>query len=582
MAKYVLLALLTLVAIGFADVPHLLNIQGLLTDNSGEPLADGTYSITFAIYADESGGSALWTETRSVVTSSGLFTIYLGESNPIPPEHFDGTPLWLGIKVGTDAEMTPRTSLTSVGYAYRSLVADSAITAGAVVGSGGGWVDNGDKVYLEATADSVGIGTNSPQAKLHLEGTLQVGHSGDGHSVRFYGDAPHYGVYWDPVHGAFRAGKEIEDYPWDDADITGEGSFAAGYELIARNRGSIALGRYCSSLGDAAIALGDSSKATQQGSVAIGHSALADLHAKYSAAIGHNASAWYPNSFAFGQNVAANDTCSFVIGVGPSKTSPLVNNTTYSLVVGFESQQPTLFVDGSSVGIGTTSTDDMLHVENNGSGGSAFLRIETSHASNWGECGMRFKTPDNTWHLRMDDDSHNNLPAVGSLALRSQNSGKEVMTWTDAGYVGINQTNPTAALHVVGSICYTGSIGACSDARYKESIETIDGALDKVSQMRGVEYNWRIAEYPENHFSDKRQVGFLAQELLEVLPEVVDQGSDGYYTVDYAKLTPLLVEAIKELRAQNQQLQTANENLIERLVRLESLAGIAQQATSEE
>jgi hypothetical protein len=109
------------------------------------------------------------------------------------------------------------------------------------------------------------------------------------------------------------------------------------------------------------------------------------------------------------------------------------------------------------VGIGTTEPTEMLHLENPAGGGKAFMKLETSHTTDWGEVGMRIETPDNMWHLRMDDDSHNNLPDTGSLALRSQNSGIEVMTWTNDGHVGVRTTEPSAELDVNGDLEVTGA-----------------------------------------------------------------------------------------------------------------------------
>jgi hypothetical protein len=154
----------------FAGIPKLINYQGMLTDNSGNPL-NGSYNLTFSIYNVPTSGSALWTETKSGVSvQGGLFNVILGSSVSIPSSVFDDTVRYLGIKVGADPELSPRIRLTSVGYAYRSLVADSASKAGSAGGIG--WTDAGTKVYLTTNSDSVGIGTTSPTAKLQVAGTV--------------------------------------------------------------------------------------------------------------------------------------------------------------------------------------------------------------------------------------------------------------------------------------------------------------------------------------------------------------------------------------------------------------------------
>jgi hypothetical protein len=109
------------------------------------------------------------------------------------------------------------------------------------------------------------------------------------------------------------------------------------------------------------------------------------------------------------------------------------------------------------VGVGTTAPDEKLQVENDAASGRSFLQLETSHATNFGETGIRFKTPQNTWHLRMDDYTNNNL-ADGALGLRSQ-VGVEAMTWLENGSVGIGRTNPLRTLHVDGSALIEDSLG---------------------------------------------------------------------------------------------------------------------------
>jgi hypothetical protein len=116
--------------------------------------------------------------------------------------------------------------------------------------------------------------------------------------------------------------------------------------------------------------------------------------------------------------------------------------------------------------------------------------------------------------------------------------------------VGIGTTAPSEKLQVVGNICASGTIGACSDARFKHHTAPIENVLSILDNLHGVCFDWDSAAFPQYQFSNERQIGFIAQDVLPVLPEVVSQGNDGYYSVDYGRLTPLLVEAVKSVRAE--------------------------------
>jgi hypothetical protein len=131
--------------------------------------------------------------------------------------------------------------------------------------------------------------------------------------------------------------------------------------------------------------------------------------------------------------------------------------------------------------------------------------------------------------------------------------------------LGIGTIDPSAELHVVGDICYTGTIGTCSDLRYKTDIQKIEHALDKVAELRGVTFNWKRNQYPDHKFSEREQVGLIAQEVEEVLPQVVSEDNDGYYNIDYSKIAPLLIEAIKELKAENDELKKRIQKIESRL-----------------
>lgn len=121
---------------GAANTPqastNTISYQGQLTDAGGTPL-NGDYDLTFRLYNVTSGGTALWTEQwtgpNNVTITDGLFHAMLGSLTPIPQTVFTDNPsVWLGVKVGTDNEMTPRIQLGSTPFAIQSLtVPDLAI-----------------------------------------------------------------------------------------------------------------------------------------------------------------------------------------------------------------------------------------------------------------------------------------------------------------------------------------------------------------------------------------------------------------------------------------------------------------------
>ena len=92
-----------------------------------------------------------------------------------------------------------------------------------------------------------------------------------------------------------------------------------------------------------------------------------------------------------------------------------------------------------------------------------------------------------------------------------------------------------------GNFSATGNITAYSDSRLKKDVKTIEGALDKTKELRGVEFT-RIED-------DTKSIGVIAQELEAVLPELVLTDDEGMKSVNYAQITGLLIEAVKELSA---------------------------------
>ncbi len=120
-----LLTILLVVSVS-AAVPQLINYQGRLTDPAGDPVADGSYSVVFTIYDAATVGNSKWTEIQNVITTDGLFSVLLGSSIPILDTVFNDPTRYLGIKIETDTEISPRIMMVTVPYAFHASKADSA------------------------------------------------------------------------------------------------------------------------------------------------------------------------------------------------------------------------------------------------------------------------------------------------------------------------------------------------------------------------------------------------------------------------------------------------------------------------
>lgn len=144
---------------------------------------------------------------------------------------------------------------------------------------------------------------------------------------------------------------------------------------------------------------------------------------------------------------------------------------------------------------------------------------------------------------------------LSHLAAGSTSVIKGIVDGAGGARLGINTSTPSMALQIVGSGCYTGTFGVCSDRRYKKDIATLEDPLDVISRLRGVNFEWRRSDYPEQEFPDGKQVGFIAQEVEDVVPGVVATDANGYKSVDYAKLVPILLEAVKAQQRQIEELK---------------------------
>jgi len=111
--------------------------------------------------------------------------------------------------------------------------------------------------------------------------------------------------------------------------------------------------------------------------------------------------------------------------------------------------------------------------------------------------------------------------------------------------------NPNVGLvEIIGSGTYTGTWTQASDKRYKSNIKPLSDMMNRIWLLQPVEYDWNKEKYPEKNFPGGKQIGLIAQEVEEVFPELVATDKDGYKSVDYSKLSIVLLQAMKEQQSE--------------------------------
>lgn len=244
-----------------------------------------------------------------------------------------------------------------------------------------------------------------------------------------------------------------------------------------------------------------------------------------------------------------NSGSAMILGTSTSYTSGLTNEA--------------IFINSEgNVGIGTNAPTSRLHVSS-ATSGDAELIIEADTDDNnendnpyitfkqdgnlvnafiglEGDAGTRSANTTSNAFILGTETTNSHMQFVTSDAVR--------MTIESGGEIGIGMTNPSYTLHVNGKIKTTG-INESSDLRLKKNINDIPNALDNIMAMRGVTYEWRKDEYPEMELDEGVEYGLIAQELEKILPDLVETDKEGWKSIEYSHIVPLLIEAIKEQQA---------------------------------
>jgi hypothetical protein len=206
-----------------------------------------------------------------------------------------------------------------------------------------------------------------------------------------------------------------------------------------------------------------------------------------------------------------------------------------------------------------------------------------------GKVGIGLISPNDILDINGRARIRHNINSAGIWMSNSTNSVSVadgafygMKTDTEAGiWIGNNWrfwVNNSGNVTVGGTVTASCGVLVCSDFRYKKNITPLNNSLNNLLAIQGVRYEFKKDEFLERNFSEKSQIGFIAQELEGIFPEMVFTDEKGYKSVDYAKLTPVLVEAMKEqqkmiedLRKANVDLKNIHEKLESRLDKIESI-----------
>jgi len=261
---------------------------------------------------------------------------------------------------------------------------------------------------------------------------------------------------------------------------------------------------------------------------------------------------WTSNINAAGYTLYGNSTAS----------GNLTLDSTSSATKGYVLLNPS----GGNVGIGVTSPGMKLEVENNqaNTNPNYMLGVYNEGAPTTGmRAGIDFRLG-TTAGAKID--TINDGSSGGNMKFITTTSGTDTARMTILaanGNTGIGTTSPSYTLHVNGSVAGTSAYNNISDARLKKNVVEIVNGLDLVEKLRGVRFDWRTPEERAVGKDmklpvDEPQVGFIAQEVKSVLPEAVTQSKDRIYSIEESKMTPVLVEAVKE---QQQGIETQGKSI---------------------
>lgn len=496
-----------------AQAPQQFSFQGVARDATGKIISNTTIAYSFTIHQGATDGTIVYqNEGLATTNSAGVFNTTVGTTgSPLPSNIQWGADKFF-LQVGIDPDGTGgsgifftdlgATQLISVPYAMYS-------------SESGKWRDNapivqkGDLSLPQASLPNIGFGPT---------------------------------LIWHPKKAAFRAGYASAN-DWEEGGI-GSYSFAAGYNPKATGLYSVSAGNSNQALAESTIAMGDASIANATYAIAVGKSNTAS--GNNSVSIGEGNIAGGDKSVSLG--AFANASALGAISIGHNISSA----ATYCTTLGY-------YNNNGDVPNGS-NTDRLFQIGNGTSGN----RTNALTILKNGNVGIGTNSAVPTYPLDIDGRARIKHVPGATAGIHFNNSQNQA-----DGFVGMKTDNQVGFyinnawrlwVDAAGNAhCYWGQLAtvSSSDIRLKKDLQPLKNSLQNLHRLNGYTYYWI------NPIKDKGKLqnGLIAQELEKVIPELVDENSDGYKTVNYIGLIPHLIEAVKELDKKTEEITALKKEL---------------------
>jgi hypothetical protein len=564
------LCLLMCMAAAQAAAPDTLGYQGRLTQ-SGAPV-NGTVSVTFRLYNSASGGSVLWSEGQSVTPANGLYSVVLGQSVAFPAGLFS-QPLWLGVTVGTDPEMTPRQALTAVPYSQRAKSAASADTASYASAlsvtptacSAGQYAQG-----ISASGNAVGCAAPSATTSVTMGGDV-TGASGSSTVVKLQGRTM---ASTAPTTGQVLSYNGTQWAPTSPAATQQLPTTCAANQIPAWNGSSWACGSTGNITGNLSLPISSSASV---GNITKNGVPFIHDYGYGNTFLGANA-----GNFTMTSSITGTVTGAYNTAVGGAA---LYQNTTgaYNTATGLYA-----LTSNSSGGFNTAMGQGALQLNTTGSfntatGQGALVSNDTgieNTATGQGALQANTTGAHNTAigknALVLDADGQRNI-AVGAYAGADLISGHDNIYIGNAGMASESNTIRigTSASHIythIAGIVYTdGPINPPSDVNLKTDFEAIDPSAVLKGVLAMPVRTWRYKIEPR----ELRHIGPTAQDFSAAFGVGVDDkhiatvDADGVALAAIQGMNAKLEESIRAKDAEISQLRFDNELLKSRLADVE-------------